>query len=200
MDGSLAGYGPCGCKGQAWLSDFTSGSSRVRASLVARLLKNLSANAGDADLIPGSGISPEKGNGKPLQYFLPGKSHGQRSLADSSPWGCKSQTRLNYYTMSRVRRTFIDLYLHFQTHTDRYRGTWSLCSSQSTQDFDKKHHKFYIHANFHTNLWTQNSTQKETLFLAINFRWEFSYPEEIVMVFSLGFNSSYPYDTFSIIY
>ena len=94
----------------------------------------------------------------------------------------------------------IDLYLHFQTHTDRYRGTWSLCSSQSTQDFDKKHHKFYINANFHTNLWTQNSTQKETLFLAINFRWEFSYPEEIVMVFSLGFNSSYPYDTFSIIY
>ena len=27
--------------------------------------------------------------------FLPGESHGQRSLAGYSPWGCKSQTRLS---------------------------------------------------------------------------------------------------------
>ena len=26
--------------------------------------------------------------------FLPGESHGQRSLAGYSPWGCKSWTRL----------------------------------------------------------------------------------------------------------
>ena len=26
---------------------------------------------------------------KPTQVFLPGKSHGQRSLAGYSPWGCK---------------------------------------------------------------------------------------------------------------
>ena len=37
----------------------------------------------------------QKGNGNPLQYFLPGKSHGQRSLAGHSPWVAKSQTRLN---------------------------------------------------------------------------------------------------------
>ena len=30
--------------------------------------KNLHANAGDVDLIPGSGRSPEEGNGNPLQY------------------------------------------------------------------------------------------------------------------------------------
>ena len=29
------------------------------------------------------------GNGNPLQYSLPGKSHGQRSLADYSPWSRK---------------------------------------------------------------------------------------------------------------
>ena len=30
-----------------------------------------------------------KGNGNPLQVFLPGKSHGQKSLAGYSPWGHK---------------------------------------------------------------------------------------------------------------
>ena len=29
------------------------------------------------------------GNGNPLQLFLPGKSHGQRSLVSYSPWGHK---------------------------------------------------------------------------------------------------------------
>jgi len=29
---------------------------------------------------------------QPNPIFLPGKSHGQRSLAGYSPWGCKSQT------------------------------------------------------------------------------------------------------------
>ena len=50
------------------------------------MAKNLSANAGDArdtDSIPGSGRYPGEGNGNPLRstpVFLPGKSHGQRSL------------------------------------------------------------------------------------------------------------------------
>ena len=30
----------------------------------------------------------------PTPVFLPGESHGQRSLAGYSPWGLKSQTRL----------------------------------------------------------------------------------------------------------
>ena len=32
------------------------------------MVKNLPANAGDAGLIPGSGISPGEGNVNPLQY------------------------------------------------------------------------------------------------------------------------------------
>ena len=43
-------------------------------------VKNLPANAGGAGLIPGSGRSPEEGNGNPLPVFLPGESHGQRNL------------------------------------------------------------------------------------------------------------------------
>ena len=46
------------------------------------MVKNTPANAGDVrntGLIPGSGRSPGGGHGNPLQ-FLPGESHGQRSL------------------------------------------------------------------------------------------------------------------------
>ena len=32
---------------------------------------------------------PKEGNGNPLQYFLPGKYHGQRGLAGYSPQGHK---------------------------------------------------------------------------------------------------------------
>ena len=45
-------------------------------------VKNLPASAGDirdVGVIPGSGRAPGGGNGNPLQ-FLPGESHGQRSL------------------------------------------------------------------------------------------------------------------------
>ena len=32
------------------------------------------------------------------QYFLPGESNGQRSLAGYSPWGHKSRTQLSDWT------------------------------------------------------------------------------------------------------
>ena len=51
--------------------------------------KESACNAGNLGLIPGSGRSPGKGNGNPLQYSCLEKSHGQRSLADYSPWGHK---------------------------------------------------------------------------------------------------------------
>ena len=51
--------------------------------------KESTCSEGDPGLIPGLGRSPGEGNGYPLQYFLPGKSHGQRSLADCSLWGRK---------------------------------------------------------------------------------------------------------------
>ena len=56
------------------------GGSEVKAS---------ACNAGDLGSIPGSGRSPGKGNGNPTPVFLPGESHGQRSLAGYSPQGHK---------------------------------------------------------------------------------------------------------------
>ena len=66
-------------------------------------VKNPSTNAGDTgdvSSIPGLGRYPGEGNGNPLQYFLPGKSHGQRSLAGYSPWGSqKNQTQLSRHEL-----------------------------------------------------------------------------------------------------
>ena len=50
--------------------------------------KESTCNTGDLDLIPGSGRSPgEWREWQPTLVFLPGKSHGQRSLVGYSPWG-----------------------------------------------------------------------------------------------------------------
>ena len=46
-------------------------------------------NGGDKGSIPGSGRSPWRKKWQPTPIFLPGKSHGQRSLVGYSPWGCK---------------------------------------------------------------------------------------------------------------
>ena len=60
------------------------------------MIKNPPANAGDVGSVHGLGRSPGEGNGNP---FLPGKSHGQRSLVGYSPWGRKESDTtdwLNY--------------------------------------------------------------------------------------------------------
>ena len=53
--------------------------------------KESDCKTGDLGSIPGSEKSPGEGHGNWLQYsFLPGESHGQRSLAGYSPWGHKT--------------------------------------------------------------------------------------------------------------
>ena len=67
--GGLAGdSGPC---------------EQTSASQVALEVKNLPASAGDlrdAGSIPGSGRCPRDGQWQPTPVFLPGESHGRRSL------------------------------------------------------------------------------------------------------------------------
>ena len=70
------------------------------ASQVVLVVKNPPASVGDIrgmGSIPGLGRSPGGGHGKrrqlffffSLQYFFLENSHGQRSLAGYSPYGCK---------------------------------------------------------------------------------------------------------------
>ena len=49
--------------------------------------KDSAGNVGNPSSIPGSGRSPEEGNGNPPQYCCLEHPHGQRSLVDNSPYG-----------------------------------------------------------------------------------------------------------------
>ena len=63
-------------------------------------MKESACNAGDAGhtgWIPGCGRPPEVRNITPV--FLPGKSHGQRSLVGYSLWVTKSWTQLRMSVM-----------------------------------------------------------------------------------------------------
>ena len=73
------------------------------------MAKNLPTNAGDirdTSLIHGWGRSPGKA-WQPTPVFLPGKSHGQRSLVDYSSWGCKSPDRLREETTTTTTTSFL---------------------------------------------------------------------------------------------
>ena len=52
-------------------------------------VKASACSVGDLGSIPGSGRSPGEGNGNPTPVFLPGESHGRRSLVGYSPRGHK---------------------------------------------------------------------------------------------------------------
>jgi len=51
--------------------------------------KESACNVGDQGSVPGLGSFPWRREWQPTPIFLPGESHGRRSLADCSPWGCK---------------------------------------------------------------------------------------------------------------
>ena len=65
----------------------------IRASQVVLVVKNTPSNAADIrdeGSVPGFGRSPGGGHWQPNPVFLPGESHGQRSLAGYSLWGYKN--------------------------------------------------------------------------------------------------------------
>ena len=67
-------------------------------------------NIRDAGSNPRSGTCPREGKGNPLQsVFLPGKSHGQRSLVGYSPWSHRVDTTERAQT-----------HTHTRTHTHKY--------------------------------------------------------------------------------
>ena len=58
------------------------------ASLAAQMVKS-PPEMQETRFDPWVGKIPWRRKWKPTPVFLPGGSHGQRSLADYSPWGCK---------------------------------------------------------------------------------------------------------------
>ena len=80
-----------------------------------RRVKKLPVSAGDirvTGLTPGFGRSPCVENSNPTPLFLPGKFHGQRSLAGYSPWGHKESDtteQLSMHTRAMCRAPFSNL-------------------------------------------------------------------------------------------
>ena len=61
--------------------------------------KESACHAGDLGSIPGLGRSPGGRHGNPLQYSSLENPHGQRSLADYSPWGRKESDTTERLTL-----------------------------------------------------------------------------------------------------
>ena len=58
------------------------------------------------------GKIPWRRKWQPTPVFLPGKSHGQRSLAGYSPWGCKElDMREHTHTHAHIKKN-ITIYLN----------------------------------------------------------------------------------------
>ena len=75
--------------------------------------KESACNVGDLGSIPGLGRSPGKGNGKPTPVFLPGESHGRRSLEGYSLRGCEElDTTGRLSTASLYTHGFLPLPSH----------------------------------------------------------------------------------------
>ena len=66
------------------------------------MVKNLPANAGRCKRLrfdPWVAKMPWNRKWQPVPILLPGKFHGQRSLADYSQWGCKESVRIEWLTL-----------------------------------------------------------------------------------------------------
>ena len=88
------------------LSDF---HFHFRASLVAQMVKNLPANAGDPGLITESGRSPREGNGNPLQYSclrIPWTEEpGGLQFTGSQSWTRLSDSHTHTHTHTHTQTT-----------------------------------------------------------------------------------------------
>ena len=60
------------------------------------------------------GINPVECQTNPV--FFPGKSHGQKSLVDYSPWGHKESDMMEQLTLSSVYLVKVT-HMHENTHT-----------------------------------------------------------------------------------
>ena len=85
--------------------------SYFRASLVAQLVKKkkkkIRLQCRKLWFNSWAGKIPWRRACQPTPVFLPGESHGQRSLADYSPWGCGESDTTEQLTLSLSRSWLI---------------------------------------------------------------------------------------------
>ena len=75
--------------------------------------KESTCNAGNLDLIPGSGKIPWSRSWQPTPVFLPGESHGQRRLVVYSPYGQKETDTTEVIQCAHTRVTEQTFFKYF---------------------------------------------------------------------------------------
>ena len=117
--------------------------------------QRIPCNAGETGSSSGLGRSPGEGNGNPLH--LPGKSHGQRRLADYRPWGCK---RVRHDFVSNQQWITLAILLKIV-----YRETRGQQGGETRQD----HGSQIIHSNTMQNLSKHTGVPPDVKFVIFNF-------------------------------
>ena len=99
-------YSSWGAKSQTQLSDFHSLTQSWKwVSLEAQVVKNLPATleTQGPGFNPWVGKIPWRREWQPTPVFLPGKSHGQRSLMDYNPWDHKNLDTIEHLTHKQTK-------------------------------------------------------------------------------------------------
>ena len=96
------------------------------------MVKNPPASTGDVGSIPGSKKISWRRKWQPTPVLLPGESHGQRSLAGSSPWGHRELPTTKWAHLSHALHQSASGYsthckysYHFTFHTFLPRSLYS---------------------------------------------------------------------------
>ena len=104
---------------QSILSSFPGGSDG----------KESACNAGDLGSISGLVRSPGGGQGSPVQYSCLENPHGQRSLADYSPWGGKESDMTERLSTAQhiTNCIYTDMYICVYKHIHTYVCSECVC-------------------------------------------------------------------------
>ena len=102
---SLEGYSPWSRK-ESDMAERLSHFVRYEGlPLVAQMVKESTCQCRRLGFIPWVRKIPWRRAWQPTPVFLPGKSHGQRSLEGYSPWGCKESYMTEQLTLTTIGDT-----------------------------------------------------------------------------------------------
>ena len=96
-------------------------ASLYQDSQVALVVKNPPANGREA-FNPRVGKSPLGRKWQPTPVFLPGESHGQKSLVGRNPQGCKKSDKTEQRTLSLLLQYFLQAEVEKSTDTFYHLG------------------------------------------------------------------------------
>ena len=100
-------------------------NTNFKVKIMAQMVR-ICLQWGRPGIDPWVGKIPRRRNWQPTPGFLPGESHGQRTLAGYSPWGCKeADTTEAVNTFTSKKKGWGKL---CENHNPIHRASWGPCS------------------------------------------------------------------------